>query len=330
MPSSLIFAGLVVIWLLILVPAVVRHQQDVTRPTTSTRSGRVLERSQRRRKPEQDGEMDEVNGGPERTAPPRARHAHSRPATARASGCSTSSQPLAETVWEQPPPRYRPGRGGFDPQAAALAARQRYVFRQRVVCALLIAALVSAVIAAVGLTAVWWVHVVVDLVLVGYLTYLRRQVRLEEAIRARRAARMAARRARAQHTRSAAEPGVERPNREAARRPAQPDRYVDEISVPEMRRPEPDRRDERDDRGRPPRIETRQRQSEPDRREEADHRNAAQQDVEQEERALPRLTPIPPPPLPEGMSLVEAEDVEFELRELDAPDDHWGYRRAAG
>ena len=36
------------------------------------------------------------------------------------------------------PPRYRAGRGGFDAEAAALTARARYAFRQRVVLALLV------------------------------------------------------------------------------------------------------------------------------------------------------------------------------------------------
>ena len=44
MPSSMIFAGLVVLWLLILVPAVARHQQEVARPSVAALSGRVLER----------------------------------------------------------------------------------------------------------------------------------------------------------------------------------------------------------------------------------------------------------------------------------------------
>ena len=44
MPSSLIFAGLVVLWLLILVPTVARHRQEVARPSTAALSGRVLER----------------------------------------------------------------------------------------------------------------------------------------------------------------------------------------------------------------------------------------------------------------------------------------------
>ena len=49
MPSSLIFTGLVVIWLLILVPAVARHQQEVARPSGASLEGRVLARPRRRR-----------------------------------------------------------------------------------------------------------------------------------------------------------------------------------------------------------------------------------------------------------------------------------------
>ena len=47
MPSSLIFTGLVVIWLLILVPAVARHQQEVARPSGASLEGRVLARPRR-------------------------------------------------------------------------------------------------------------------------------------------------------------------------------------------------------------------------------------------------------------------------------------------
>ena len=73
--------------------------------------------------------------------------------------------------WERPPPRYRPGRGGFDPEAAAIAARARYAFRQRVVLAMLIAAVVTGVIAGVAVPELWWAHAAVDLALVGYLVY---------------------------------------------------------------------------------------------------------------------------------------------------------------
>ena len=46
--------------------------------------------------------------------------------------------------------RYRPGRGGFDPEAAAVIARAKYAFRQRVVLAMIIGAIVTAVVAAVA------------------------------------------------------------------------------------------------------------------------------------------------------------------------------------
>src|SRR5207248_910127 len=42
---------------------------------------------------------------------------------------------------------YRPGRGGFDPEAAEIAARAKYSFRQRVVVILLVAAVVTAAVA---------------------------------------------------------------------------------------------------------------------------------------------------------------------------------------
>ena len=48
MPSSLIFTGLVVIWLLILVPAVARHQQEVAHLSDASLAGRVLARPRRR------------------------------------------------------------------------------------------------------------------------------------------------------------------------------------------------------------------------------------------------------------------------------------------
>ena len=85
---------------------------------------------------------------------------------------------------------YRPGRGGFDPEAAALTARAKYGFRQRVVVFMLLLAVVSALAGGFLTPLAWWGHAIVDLTLIGYLTYLRRQVRIEEEIRNRRAARL--------------------------------------------------------------------------------------------------------------------------------------------
>ena len=85
---------------------------------------------------------------------------------------------------------YRPGRGGYDPELAAVIAQARYAFRRRVVAFLLVAALATGLLAGFLYSVVWWGHAGVDLLLVGYLTYLRRQVRIEEEIRARRQARV--------------------------------------------------------------------------------------------------------------------------------------------
>nr|WP_245694309.1 gephyrin-like molybdotransferase receptor GlpR [Actinopolyspora mzabensis] len=86
--------------------------------------------------------------------------------------------------------RYRPGRGGFDPDAAALAARTKYARRQRIVLAMLAVAVVTAVLAGLSWSTLWWVHGLTDLLLIGYLGYLRKQVRIEEDVRSRRLARL--------------------------------------------------------------------------------------------------------------------------------------------
>ena len=85
---------------------------------------------------------------------------------------------------------YRPGRGGFDPDAAAAAARARYMFRQRVALGLIAVAVLSALAALVVSSAMWWLHAAADVILVGYLAFLRRQTRIEEEVRVRRAARL--------------------------------------------------------------------------------------------------------------------------------------------
>ncbi|WP_158103270.1 gephyrin-like molybdotransferase receptor GlpR [Crossiella equi] len=94
---------------------------------------------------------------------------------------------------EPAPRRYRPGRGGFDPEQAALVAEAKYAFRQRVVLAMLLLALGTGLAAGFVWPVLWWAHGALDLVLVGYLTYLRRQVRIEAEVRERRLARLGGR-----------------------------------------------------------------------------------------------------------------------------------------
>ena len=98
----------------------------------------------------------------------------------------------SDVRWERPfRPATGPAAAGSTPTRTRRAPGARYAFRQRVVLALLVCALLTAVAAAAAKPVVWWAHGAIDLVLVVYLVYLRRQVRLEAAIRRRRAARMA-------------------------------------------------------------------------------------------------------------------------------------------
>ncbi len=86
--------------------------------------------------------------------------------------------------------RYRPGRGGFDPEAAAYAARTKYARRQRIVLLMLLAAVTTALLGAFVRSSAWAAHALVDACLIGYLVYLRRQVKIEEDVRERRLARL--------------------------------------------------------------------------------------------------------------------------------------------
>ncbi|MGQ4616596.1 divisome protein SepX/GlpR [Nocardia sp. R7R-8] len=84
----------------------------------------------------------------------------------------------------------RRGRGGFDPEADAIARAARYTFRQRAVLGLLLTALLFGALAFVFTPMLWWGCGLAVTVLATYLAYLRKQVRMEEEIRRRRAARL--------------------------------------------------------------------------------------------------------------------------------------------
>lgn len=373
MPSSLIFIGLVVVWLLILVPAVARHQQEVARPSGAALAGRVLTRPRRRAEHAFDGhprdEGDSVDDDGARTvgarqdevwvpAARRARGGEAAVAIPEQSRGADGSEPdpddLAtdaelddldevedtddtddepaddgtdEARWERPAPRYRPGRGGFDPEADAESARRRYAFRQRVVLALLVAALITAVVAVVAVRVVWWAHGAIDLLLVGYLVYLRRQVREEAAIRERRQTRMAGTR----RTSAADDQDLDewaRRGREVTRRAPVEDEADDAPEAPAPRAdaaPELDELDdELDEDGDASRVRG---VGEPVGLLPARRRGTAE-DAEPES-ALPRLQPAPPPPLPPGTSLVVVDDDDLDLHDLGRSAER-SHRRAVG
>lgn len=74
--------------------------------------------------------------------------------------------------------------------AAAVAAR-KYKFRKRMLTAMGVALLVSAAVAYVVTPTMWWACGSIGAVTLLYLGYLRRQTRIEEQVRRRRAQRMA-------------------------------------------------------------------------------------------------------------------------------------------
>lgn len=166
MPSSLIFAALAAAWLVVLVPMVAKRRQEVVRTAESALASRVLHRP----------------------VPPRVVHEHGQQVRMIDERIAQRESILDEH-------RYRSGRGGYDPEVAAQLAREKYAFRQRVVLGLAVAAVASLVLAYTASSLLWWVQVALDLVLVGYLGYLRRQVRIEDEVRRRRAARAAGSRA---------------------------------------------------------------------------------------------------------------------------------------
>ena len=205
---------------------------------------------------------------------------------------------------------YRRGRGGYDPEAAALAAQARYTFRQRMVLVLALFAVISAVLAAtLASIDTWYLHGAVDVCLIGYLAYLRRQVRIEQAIRARRAARGAGSR---QNPTTAEGERIEQPGRARTTRPTTVAEAVAarqaEQSTPATDNvdaaPEPDP------------------SAEPGVEDDDDT-------VEPQQPALPRLRPTTLPLPPPGATRLELDDEDPDLHDLQSPQPR-GYRRAAG
>ena len=204
MPSSLIIVALAVAWLVVLVPMVVRKRQEIAETGDDALASRVVR-----------GGRDDVVDQEEEAMPESSEHdedhyedaeeVEARSGHDDAEDEQFGDERLTRAVAEldddyreplpRPQRRYRPGRGGFDPHAAELAARAKYAFRQRVVLTLLATIVLSAIVAGVAFTPLFWLTGAATVVLAGYLVYLRRQVRIENEIRQRRMARLAGARA---------------------------------------------------------------------------------------------------------------------------------------
>jgi len=204
LPSSLIIVALAAAWLVVLVPMVARKRQAVTQTADAELAARVVRSGGGADDVEEESAMSESS---QQVVEPddRAGH-HDRDVRDYDDGpdydqveefddyADHEEEPVRARAYEPAPDRrYRPGRGGFDPEAAEIAARAKYAFRQRVVLCLLLLAVVTAAAAGFLTSTLWWAHGVVDLALVGYLVYLRRQVRIEAEIRQRRMARLGSR-----------------------------------------------------------------------------------------------------------------------------------------
>lgn len=190
MPSSLVVVALVVAWLVVLVPMIVRKRQEVAKTGDSELAARVVRSGEATEEAELDteeaavDEADEIREDFEEELVPEVAGASEEVPDDDAGHADMSYYD------DGYPRRYRPGRGGFDPEAAAVIARAKYAFRQRVVLAMIVGAILTAVLASLVFIQLWWAHGFIDLVLVSYLVYLRRQVRIEDEIRERRLARM--------------------------------------------------------------------------------------------------------------------------------------------
>jgi hypothetical protein len=185
MPSSLIIVALVGAWLLVLVPIVARRRQEVARTADSTLAARVVRSGGVRSTAEEGLTMADA---PEVDTEPETDYDEFDRFDDEDTAEYTDYEEYSE--YDDGPRPYRPGRGGFDPEAAAITARARYAFRQRIVVLMLMAALVSGLVAGLLSPMVWSLHAAIDIGLVAYLGYLRRQVRIEEEIRERRTARL--------------------------------------------------------------------------------------------------------------------------------------------
>lgn len=201
MPNSLLWIGLVAVWLFVLVPMLVTKRPRIRQTTDAALATRVLHRGDddpiTPRGPAA-GHRSDPNWRPsrDRRRAPLAAGRVDRPAED-----SMDTQELVD-LDERPPEEAdraparefvpaRRGRGGFDPHADAVARAARYEFRQRAVLGLLFAAIMTAALALIVSPALWWMCALATAALIGYLFYLRRQVRLEQEIRRRRMARLA-------------------------------------------------------------------------------------------------------------------------------------------
>ncbi|GAA4488729.1 hypothetical protein GCM10023094_49020 [Rhodococcus olei] len=211
MPNSLLWIALVAMWLFVLLPMQAKRRPRIRQTTDVALATRVLDRDQHARQTRRgpaSGHRSDPNWRPDPNRPMHAEDWMEAHARTDASYGEPDQDELDDdfgydeadhdTRYRRAVPQYddedpaphRRGRGGFDPEADAIARAARYSFRQRAVLGLVLAAIMTAALALIVSPTLWWVSVAAVLGLVGYLVYLRRQVQFEQEIRRRRMARL--------------------------------------------------------------------------------------------------------------------------------------------
>lgn len=221
MPNSIIWIGLVAVWVFVLLPMMTSKRPRIMQTSDVALATRVLHRGGTKKPargpavghasdPDWRPEDDERVSAPAsvvfgRTAPNNANNAEDSMDT----HADTDTIERDDTMHDEDsregalrdsesrdrgvPKDYVPnrrGRGGFDPEADAIARAARYSFRQRAVLGLVFAAITSAALAVIITGMLWWACGLAIASLGAYLYYLRRQVQIEQDIRRRRMTRM--------------------------------------------------------------------------------------------------------------------------------------------
>ncbi|MEV0945467.1 gephyrin-like molybdotransferase receptor GlpR [Rhodococcus sp. NPDC049939] len=186
MPNSFLWIGLVVVWLFVLVPMLVNNRPRIRQTSDAALATRVLYRGDQR--PVLRGPAVGHRSDPDWQAEPDhfGYDAEDLVDTHAEEDDFAAEQDLFDDYVP-----VRRGRGGFDPEADAIAREARYAFRQRLVLALVLATLVTAALSLIISPTMWWAFAACLVTLVGYMTYLRRQVQIEQEVRRRRTERLA-------------------------------------------------------------------------------------------------------------------------------------------
>ncbi|EME19502.1 divisome protein SepX/GlpR [Rhodococcus triatomae] len=205
MPNSLVVVALVAMWLFVLLPMQAKRRPRIRQTTDAALATRVLDRDQHARQNRRGPATGHRSDPHWRPDPNRPMHAEDwMESQARADAepdqydehdeyeeydeFEDDAHDTGARSGERAP--YRRGRGGFDPEADAIARAARYAFRQRAVLGLVLAAIMAAALALIISSTVWWACAAAVVALGGYLAYLRRQVQIEHEIRRRRMARL--------------------------------------------------------------------------------------------------------------------------------------------